>query len=95
MRLITTKDLADRWAMSESEIKCLVRGDSSLPFVRLGGGGDMRVNWRRVRFRLDAIERWEEDHQQAFIKKPEQSFVMPARSLLGDWRSKIKKTASR
>jgi len=66
MRLITTKDLADRWAMSESEIKCLVRGDSSLPFVRLGGGGDLRLNWRKVRFRLETVERWEEDHQQAF-----------------------------
>ena len=66
MGLLTVKDLGERWAMSESEVKCLVRGDSSLPFVRLGGGGDIRVNWRRVRFRLETIERWEEDNQVAF-----------------------------
>jgi len=94
MKLMTIKDLGERWAMSESEVKCLVRAENSIPFVRLGKGGDVRVNWRRVRFRLETIERWEENHQQAFIKKPEQSFVMPTRSLLGDWRSKIK-TGSR
>ncbi len=91
MKLLTVNDLSERWAMSEIEVKCLVRGDSSLPFVRLGGGGDLRLNWRKVRFRLETIERWEEDHQQAFTKKLEQPLVMPARSLLGDGRSKIKK----
>ncbi len=66
MKLLTVKDLGERWALSESEIKGLIRKENSLPFVRLGGGGDIRVNWRRVRFKLETIERWEEDHQVAF-----------------------------
>jgi len=86
MKLMTIKDLGERWAMSESEVKCLVRGDSSLPFVRLGGGGDIRVNWRRVRFRLETIERWEEEQQKTFKTTEKPVFAMPRKSLLGQWR---------
>ncbi len=41
----------------------------------------MRLNWNRVRFRLESIEQWEQEHQVTF-KNPEQPLVIPARSLL-------------
>ncbi len=93
MGLMTVKDLGERWGLSESEVKGLIRGDTSIPFVRLGKGGDLRLNRNRVRFRLEAIEQWEQERQVTF-KNPAQPLVIPARSLLGDWRSKTK-TASR
>ncbi len=91
MGLMTVKDLGERWGLSESTVKQLVR-EKSIPFVGLGSG-DLRQNWSRVRFRLEAIEQWEQEHQVTF-KNPAQPLVIPARSLLGDWRSKTK-TASR
>jgi excisionase family DNA binding protein len=90
MGLMTVKDLGERWGLSEGTVKQLVR-EKSIPFVGLGSG-DLRQNWSRVRFRLEAIEQWEQEHQATF-KNPTQPLVIPARSLLGDWRSK--KTASR
>jgi excisionase family DNA binding protein len=88
--LMTVKDLAERWGLAESKVKKLVR-EKSIPFVSLGKGGDMRLNWDRVRFRLEAIEQWEQEHQTVF-KNPEQPLALPTRSLLGDWS---KQTASR
>jgi len=89
MGLMRLSDLAERWQLPESKVKELVR-EKSIPFVGLGGG-DLRQNWSRMRFRLEAIERWEEENQTVF-KTTAQPLVIPARSLLGDWR---KKTASR
>ncbi len=88
MRLMTIKDLGERWGLSESKVKKLVR-EKSIPFLGLGGG-DMKVNWGHARFRPEAIESWEESQQKAFPITT-QPLVIPARSLLGDWRSKIKK----
>ncbi len=36
MGLMTVKDLGERWGLSESEVKGLIREDASIPFVRLG-----------------------------------------------------------
>ena len=85
MGLMTVKDLGERWGLSESEVKGLIREDTSIPFVRLGKGGDLRLNWNRVRFRLEAIERWEEEHQVTFgSDKP---VVRPENHrLLGQWK---------
>jgi hypothetical protein len=93
MKLLTVKDLGERWGLSESKVKKLVR-EKSIPFLGLGGG-DMKVNWGHARFRPEAIESWEESHQQVCptIPTTTQPLVMPTRSLLGDWRSKIKKPA--
>ena len=85
MGLMTVKDLAERWGLSESEVKELIRQDTSIPFVRLGKGGDLRLNWNRVRFRLEAIERWEEEHQVTF-KQEKPVVPRSASRLLGDWR---------
>ncbi len=93
MGLLTVGDLAKRWGLSESEVKALVREDASVPFIKLGKSGDMRLNWKRVRFRSESIENWESEHQTVF-KEAAQPLAMPTRSLLGDWRSKTK-TASR
>ncbi len=87
MGLMTVKDLGERWGLSESEVKSLVREDTSIPFIRLGKGGDMRLNWNRVRFRLEAIERWEEEHQATFKQPKQKAVVMPRKSFLGDWRN--------
>ena len=85
MGLMTVKDLGERWGLSESEVKGLIREDASIPFVRLGKGGDMRLNWKRVRFRLEAIERWEEEHQATF--KEAKPVVRPENHrLLGNWQ---------
>jgi len=88
---MTVKDLGERWGLSQGTVKQLVR-EKSIPFVGLGSG-DLRLNWNRVRFRPEAIERWEEEHQATF-KNSVQPLAMPTRSLLGDWRSKTK-TGSR
>jgi len=85
MGLMRLSDLAERWGLSESEVKGLIREDASIPFVRLGKGGDLRLNWNRVRFRLEAIERWEEEHQTVF--KEAKPVVRPENHrLLGNWR---------
>ncbi len=85
MGLMTVKDLGDRWGLSESEVKGLIREDASIPFVRLGKGGDMRLNWSRVRFRLEAIERWEEEHQVTF-KSDKPVVRLENHNRLGSWR---------
>ncbi len=97
--LLDLRGLSSRWGLTERVTKKLVR-DQGVPFISLGGG-DARINWRRVRFREEAIERWEADRQQAFVKKPEslappvfdpaRTLEIPAgKSLLGDWRGKRK-----
>ena len=94
MGLMTLSDLAERWGLAESKVKDLVREDSSIPFVRLGKGGDLRINWDRVRFRLEAIERWEEEHQTVFGEaKPVIRLEGPwnvARAIGRDWVVKLK-----
>lgn len=49
-RLLDADDLAERWGVAPKTIYALVRG-GRLPAIRVGP--------RRVRFRLDQIERWE------------------------------------
>ena len=85
MGLMTVKDLAGRWGLSESEIKALIREDQSIPFVRLGKGGDCRINWNRVRFRLEAIEQWESEHQTVF-KQSKPTVRLENHKLLGKWK---------
>jgi excisionase family DNA binding protein len=48
-RLMTAKDLADRWQVPKSQVYRLAR-EGRIPAVRLG---------RYWRFRLDLIEQWE------------------------------------
>ena len=57
MKLLTTKDLCERWKLSESGQEAWSR-ENSVPFLGFGGG-DLKVNWNRVRFRPEAIESWE------------------------------------
>jgi hypothetical protein len=85
MGLMTLSDLAERWGLSENEVKALIRQDSSIPFVRLGKGGDMRLNWKRIRFRSESIENWESEHQTVFSKEPKQVVKLESRRLLGNW----------
>lgn len=85
MGLLTVKDLGERWGLSESDIKALIREDQSIPFVRLGKGGDFRLNWNRVRFRLESIERWESEHQTVF-KQDKPVVRLENHRLLGKWK---------
>ena len=79
MGLMKLSDLAERWGLSEGEVKDLIReGASPIPFIRLGGGGGMRINWNRVRFRPESIENWESQHQTVFKEaKPSRSTGKP------------------
>lgn len=58
MKLLTTKDLAERWAMSPRTIEKqrAEAPDEGPPFVRIG---------RNVRYRPQDVERWEEENLQA------------------------------
>jgi excisionase family DNA binding protein len=49
VRLLTAQDLAERWQVPVSQVYNLARA-GTIPVVRIG---------RYVRFRLEAIERWE------------------------------------
>lgn len=62
MSLLTLKGLAERWSLPESATKRIVR-DRSVPFIGLGSG-HMKINWRKARFREEAILSWEEKNQQ-------------------------------
>jgi excisionase family DNA binding protein len=83
MGLLTVKDLGERWGLSEGTVKQLVR-EKSIPFVGLGSG-DLRLNWNRVRFRPEAIERWEEEHQVTF-KSDKPVVRLENHNRLGSWR---------
>lgn len=64
-RILTIDELAARWRMSVGKAKRICRV-LSVPFVRLGPPTDMRVCWKAVRFRVDAIEQWERQNQSEF-----------------------------
>lgn len=83
--LLTLQGLADRWGMSVLKVKELVRKDETIPFIELSTN-DERVNWKKVRFRLAAIEAWESEHQKVFKKPKQPALAMPVKSLLGNWR---------
>ena len=91
MGLMTVKDLGERWGLSESKVKELVR-ESRFRSWGLAGGrlaaelepsavpaGSYRAMGARA---------------SGHVQEPYAASVIPARSLLGDWRSKTK-TASR
>ncbi len=61
---ITVEDLAERWILSEQAAGRLVRaaGLRSIAADEPGAGND----GASVRFRLDAIRRWESNHQIVF-----------------------------
>lgn len=55
--MLLIQDIADRWGVSLAQAKKIVRAER-VPFVSLGGG-DMRVNWRLVRFAPESVAAWE------------------------------------
>lgn len=54
-QLLTADELAERWQVPKQHVYRLTR-DGSIPVVRLG---------RYFRYRIDAIERWEEEQTNA------------------------------
>jgi hypothetical protein len=67
--IVTVVDLAERWILTETGARRLVQS-ARVPTVGLrspGFGGD----WDDIRFRLDAIRRWEADHQIVFFTTSE------------------------
>lgn len=63
--LLTVHDLAHRWGVSTAKVKRHVRR-RNVPFIQIDTDADMRINWTTVRFRLAAIEQWEEESTRVF-----------------------------
>lgn len=67
--ILTIGDLADRWQHSVKETIRTCR-EQGVPFIPMRRN-DMRVNWMKARFRLDAIEAWEREKQVRYGSAPE------------------------
>jgi hypothetical protein len=66
-KLITPKELADRWAMSADTLKkwrCIKRGP---PFVKLGG--KKNTGRDNIRYRLEDIEKYENGNEVGSWKR--------------------------
>jgi hypothetical protein len=59
--LVTVVDLAERWILTEAAAKRLVECDHVPAVGALAPG--LCSDWDQIRFWLDAIRRWEADHQ--------------------------------
>lgn len=61
--VLTIKDVADRWGVSEGIIRNLVKS-RGLPYFS-PVADDMRIEWAYVRFRLEVIRQWEVEKSRA------------------------------
>jgi hypothetical protein len=67
--LIDLEGLADRWGLDDlEELKRLIRS-GGVPFFSLGKVESNNVRWDRVRFRLEAIRRWEAENEQIYSER--------------------------
>lgn len=60
--MLVIDDLAERWKVSLAQAKRIVR-EEQVPFLTLRAW-DMRIDWRFVRFTLEAVEEWERGRQR-------------------------------
>jgi hypothetical protein len=90
--LLDLAGLAARWNITEYEARRVV-SRKGVPFIRVSAADD-RINWKKVRFRLQAIREWEDRSQERFASREEQPAKEKNRtplrsdgpSLLGNWR---------
>jgi hypothetical protein len=69
--LLTIRDLADRWGVSLDKAKKHVRRNH-VPFIEIGATASVNISWGLVRFKRDAVTRWEEEAQRVFdVNTPE------------------------
>jgi hypothetical protein len=66
--VVTVADLAERWILTDEAAKRLVHA-AGVPSIGTPAPGRL-INWDNVRFHLDAIRRWEADHQ--IVYRPSQ-----------------------
>lgn len=82
---MTLEDLARRWEITEEEVKVLVR-KLGVPHFLVTPADD-RINWKRIRFNLDAIREWEVGSEKRFKpRKDETLSPAPKTTRLGNWR---------
>jgi hypothetical protein len=62
--ILTLKTLAERWMISEHRCKKVVKS-MGVPFIPLSPG-ELSIRWGEARFRLDLVERWEEESSREF-----------------------------
>jgi hypothetical protein len=63
--LLTIRDLADRWGVSVDKAKKHVR-KNLVPFIQIGAVASVNISWGLVRFKADAVKRWEDENQRVF-----------------------------
>lgn len=63
--LLTIRDLADRWGVSVDKAKEHVRRNH-VPFIEIGALASVNISWSLVRFKLEAVKRWEDESQRVF-----------------------------
>lgn len=62
--MLVIDDLADRWGISVPQAKAMVR-DMKVPFIALRNF-DMKIDWRFIRFKPEAVEEWERSRERVF-----------------------------
>jgi hypothetical protein len=87
--LLDLAGLAARWSISEDEARRVV-SKRGVPFIRVDSSIE-RINWKKVRFRLQAIRDWEDRSQERFRPRSEQETKKPilvptGPTIMGNWR---------
>ena len=75
--LMTIRDLAERWGVGIEAAKVHVRRNK-IAFIRVCSTGEERVDWRKVRFRVADVLRWEEESARVFDETDPKSKPAPA-----------------
>lgn len=63
--LLTIRDLAERWGVSIDKAKKHVRRNH-VPFIEIGATSSVNISWGLVRFKPEAVKRWEDEAQRVF-----------------------------
>jgi len=77
--MMLIKDLADRWGVTLSQAKKIVRAER-VPFVALRRH-EMKTDWRFVRFEPEAVAAWEQGRVEVYKGKPAPA-ALPPRSVV-------------